>query len=310
MRRVSVGKRIELTNRDIELFKLLARYRYLRSNFLFAFIGGHSETRFKERLGHLYHDGRYLNRPIQQWEFANSRYMPVVYELDDAGERVLLNLGLSNEDRPLVKNGRAGAYRQFGHQLMICECIGSIELGVRTYPNLRFISREAILAKAPASTRALPNPFDIPVPVSQTLPHSGQIPEAETRIVPDELFGLEYTNGETKTYRFFALEVDRGTMPVARSDSRQTSYLRKILAYREIAARDIYRSHLGLPNLVVLTVTIDEERMKALMSAVQSAAREGKSKLFLFRIGYPAAFQGILAEPWKRVGYEPTYIDR
>src|SRR6267378_2369452 len=47
MRRISTGKRIELTDRDIELFKLLNRYHYLRSNFLYAFLGGGSETRLQ-----------------------------------------------------------------------------------------------------------------------------------------------------------------------------------------------------------------------------------------------------------------------
>ena len=71
MQRISSGKRIELTMRDIELFKLLYRYQYLRSDFLYAFLGGESQTRFKERLGDLYHDGRFINRPEQQWQFAN-----------------------------------------------------------------------------------------------------------------------------------------------------------------------------------------------------------------------------------------------
>src|ERR1700692_1339898 len=116
MRRVSSGKRIELTNRDMELFKLLNRYRYLRSDILHSLVGGNSETRFKERLGHLYHDGRYINRPGQQWQFANSRYMPVVHELDDKGEQVLRERGLIHSDSPLIKKGRMGAYRQFAHE--------------------------------------------------------------------------------------------------------------------------------------------------------------------------------------------------
>ena len=102
MRRVSAGKRIELTERDIELFKLLNRYRYLRSNFLYSFLGGNSETRFKERLGHLYHDGRYINRPAQQWQFANCRHMPLIYELDAKGEQVLRQQGLIQSDSPLL----------------------------------------------------------------------------------------------------------------------------------------------------------------------------------------------------------------
>jgi hypothetical protein len=115
MRRVSTGKRVELTERDIELFKLLDRYHYLRSNFLYAFLGGRSETRFRERLGHLYHDGRYINRPKQQWQFANCRYMPVIYELDVKGEQVLREQGLAQERSPLLQKGRGGAYRQLYH---------------------------------------------------------------------------------------------------------------------------------------------------------------------------------------------------
>src|SRR5215470_9141771 len=102
MRRIKVGKRIELTERDIELFKLLNRYRYLRSTFLYAFVGGNSETHFKERLGHLYHDGGYIRRPEQQWQFANSRYMPVIYELDTKGEQVLRDQGLLGQDSHLL----------------------------------------------------------------------------------------------------------------------------------------------------------------------------------------------------------------
>src|SRR5712692_10132880 len=113
MRRISTGKRVELTERDIELFKLLDRYHYLRSNFLYAFLGGKSETRFKERLGHLYHDGGYINRPAQQWQFANCRYMPVIYELDTKGEKLLRDQGLVRDTSPLLTKGRTGAYRQF-----------------------------------------------------------------------------------------------------------------------------------------------------------------------------------------------------
>ena len=46
MRPIRSGKRIELTARDVELFKLLYRYQYLRSDFLYAFLGGASQTRF------------------------------------------------------------------------------------------------------------------------------------------------------------------------------------------------------------------------------------------------------------------------
>ena len=219
MRRVSAGKRVELTNRDIELFKLLNRYRYLRSNFLYSFLGGNSETRFKERLGHLYHDGRYINRPPQQWQFANCRHMPLIYELDDKGEQVLRQQGLSQSDSPLLQKGRTGACRQFAHELMICDCIASIELGVRQDTALRFISWQEIIAKAPEETRSLHNPFELPVSISHAFSNAKDVQRADIKIVPDALFGLEYTANGQKSYRFFVLEADRGQMPVARSKS-------------------------------------------------------------------------------------------
>jgi hypothetical protein len=74
MRRIRSGKRIEVTMRDLELFKLLYRYQYLRSDFLYAFLGGESETHFKERLGDLYHDGRFINRPEQQWGTSKNHH--------------------------------------------------------------------------------------------------------------------------------------------------------------------------------------------------------------------------------------------
>ncbi len=266
MARKAVGKRIELTPRDLELLKLLCRYRYLRSNFLYAFLGGASEKRFKERLCHLYHDGRYINRPQQQWQFANCRYMPVIYELDDAGERVLREHGLGREVGPLLASGRGQVSRQFAHTLMISEILASIGLGVRADSSLRFISAQEILAKAPEPTRVTSNPFQIPVSISYAFPGRERAHNADLKLVPDALFGLEYNR---KAYRFFALEADRNTMPCARSDLRQSSYLRKLLAYRAIAAQQIYKTRLGLPNLLVLNLTVSEEHMRSIMATLK-----------------------------------------
>lgn len=318
MRRISSGKRIELTQRDIELFKLLNRYHYLRSNFLYVFLGGNSETRFKERLGDLYHDGRYIKRPEQQWQFANCRYMPVIYELDDRGEQVLRERGVLSSDSPLLKKGRMGAYRQFAHQLMICDCMASLELGIRQEPSLRFISWQEILTRAPEATRKLDNPFAIPVSISHTFAPSGVTQHADIKIVPDGLFGLEYARVGQKAYRFFALEADRASMPIVRSNLQQTSYLRKILGYRQIAAQNVQKSHLGLPNLLVLNITTEQSHMANIMSLVGKLAQDGKSKLFLFKtmtsLGdfgkAPEPTPHLLTAPWKRAGYDDFYINK
>lgn len=168
MHRKRTGKRIELSDRDIEIFKLLNRYRYLRSNFLYAFVGGASETRFKERLGDLYHEGGYIDRPHQQWQFANCRSMPIIYELGDAGVRVLREHAVARADSPLLGHDRLKVCRQFAHAVMIADILASIELGVRWASDLRFIGWREILGKAPEKTLRMVNPFEMPVSIAHT----------------------------------------------------------------------------------------------------------------------------------------------
>lgn len=130
------------------------------------------------------------------------------------------------------------------------------------------------------------------------------------------MFGLEYASGGRKTYRFFALEADRATMPVVRSSLRQTSYLKKILAYREIAARQIYQSQLGLPNLLVLTVTITDRHRDSIVQLVQELT--GGSKMFLFKTmsslgdfqSAPSPSPQLLTTPWRRAGFGSLHINQ
>lgn len=316
MHRVSVNKRIELTARDIEIFRLLDRYRYLRSTFLHAFLGG-NRTRFIERLGDLYHEG-YLGRPAQQWQFANCRYMPAIYELDSKGEHILREYGYVDNESPLLGRRREGARRHFAHQLMIADILSSIELGVRENASLRFIGWREILSRAPRATRELANPFRIAVSFSYTAPRARRSQRVSSALVPDSLFGLEYDTDGAKAYRFFALEADRARMPVVRGDPHQTSYLKKLLAYREITARGAFRSHFGLPNFLVITVTSSDVHMRTIMSCLADVTAGKGSTLFLFKtlstLGdfqkAPRPAPEILTAPWERVGHPPIRIDK
>ena len=294
MRRTRSGKRIELTSRDIEIFKLLRQYRYLRSTYIHEFVGGASETRFKERLGDLFHEG-YLDRPSQQWEFANARHMPVVHESGRAADQALRACGLALEGaNTLLANS---PHRQFQHSLMICEALASLDLGVRASPALRYIGWPEILGRAPEATRSSPTPFRIPVPCGGYL-------------VPDGLLGVEYGSSDKKTYRFFALEADRGTMPVARANPNQTSYLGKLAAYREVVDRQVHKSHFGIPNLLVLTLTTGEARMAEMLKRLGGLA--GNHAAFLFKAIRDDAprtpMPQLLTEPWQRAGHPPLCI--
>jgi Replication-relaxation len=295
-RRTPVGKRLALTARDLEIFRALAGYRYLRSTYVYAFAGGASETRFKERLGDLFHEG-FIDRPQQQWQFAEALHSPVVYELGDRARRLLAEYdGPRNYAHTFLSQL---AHRQFKHAVSICDCLASIELATSERSALRFIPWSEILARAPEKTKACPMPFRIPVAPG-------------IAIVPDGLFGLEYQSGDKNGYRFFALEVDRGTMPVTRTDGRQTSYFGKLEAYRELVARELHKSHFGIPNLFVLTVTTTERRVDDIVHAWGD--RGGLTARFLFKADGAASGTSfapsprLVGEPWRRATCAPLLI--
>jgi Replication-relaxation len=291
MHRTRAGKRIELSSRDIEIFKVLRRYRYLRSTYIYAFVSGASVTRFKERLGDLFHEG-YLDRPAQQWVFGDARFAPVTYESGKGSTEALRATGAGDESSWQIAST---ANKQFLHALMTCEAVASLELAVRADEHLRFIAWPEILARAPEATRASKTPLRLPVPSGGTL-------------APDAVFGLEYRTNGAKTYRFFALEADRGTMPIARSKPGQTSYLGKLAAYGEVLSRQVHRTHWGIPNLLVLTLTNSAARAAEIIGKPVA----GKSPAFLFKavegktLTTPALT--LLTEPWMRSGLPPLAI--
>jgi hypothetical protein len=293
MRRASIGKSIALTERDLSIFGALSRYRYLRSTYLHAFAGGLSETRFKERLGDLFHEG-YLDRPEQQWQFAQARYSPAVYEIGKRAQAAL-NECAASSCGPRKYLG-ATAHRQFAHSVAICECLASIELATLALPAVRFIPWSEILARAPADTQASPMPL--------RLATSGGI-------IPDGLFGLEYQDEGKKVYRFFALEYDRGTMPIARSNPTQTSYLAKLATYAQFLASGGPRACLGIPNLIVLTIMTDEARMQETMRRLGEGL---PAPQFLFKAiderSLVAPAPELLVGPWQRASLAALDIGR
>jgi hypothetical protein len=291
MRRTRTDKRLELTKRDIEIFGLLRQYRYLRSTYLHVFVGGASETRFKERLGDLFHEG-YLDRPEQQWLFADARYRPAVYELGRGAERVLDGAGTCDDPRTsLIPAPR----RQFLHSLMVSELLASLELGARCAEGIRFIGWKEALSRAPETEGA---------PLLRLPLTSGGY------LAPDGLFGLEYCCNGARSYRFFALEADRGTMPIARSDMRQTSLVAKFGAYTEVITQRLFKKHWGLPNLLVAFVTSEATRSAVLVESLKNfgAAKQAFLIKSITETALCKPKKDVLLAPWARPACTDFYI--
>jgi len=73
------------TERDIEIFRLLVRFRYLPGDYIHAFVGG-NEKALSRRLNLLSRKPNlYLARPHQQRQNADANYRRLIYQLDDRG---------------------------------------------------------------------------------------------------------------------------------------------------------------------------------------------------------------------------------
>ncbi len=296
MHRTRTAKPLALTPRDFEIFRCLVRYRYLRLTHLHAFAGGVSAKRFVERLGDLFHQG-FIDRPAQQWQIAKARCQPALYEIGNRVQRVLEHVGGGDL---LQRTFLAPtAHRQLAHSVAICECLASIELESTEQPGLRFIPWGEILVRAPQATRASALPFRMPA--------NG----TGAAVIPDGVFGLEYRSGDEKAYRLFALEIDRGTMPVSRTDTRNTSLLGKMKAYDEVIAEQLYRTQWGVPNLLVLAVTSDAHR---LADIANRAASLTAARHFLFKAMESSGSElrvppgQFLLQSWQRPGLPPLGI--
>lgn len=292
-RRSGDPKAIELTARDIELLRLLNRYRFLRSTFIRAFLAG-SHQKITRRLRDLF-DGHYVTRVHPQFRVGNLRSHPEVYELGHQGVAVLRALGLySPFDRVTIRPGRNAPRHEFHHDLYICDLLASLELGVKR-SGLRFINLYEILERAPQATRDSASPMVV----------SG---EGTRMLTPDAIFGVEYPDPKNR-FAFFILEADRATEPITRS-ARGSSYEKKMLAYKEMAKA--IRAHFNIPNFRVLTVTVSETHMNNIIKVVPSPT------MFLFKTlasfgnfeRPPEPTPTLFTKAWRRGGgLDPESID-
>lgn len=283
-------RRIALTPRDLAILRAVHKHRLLRSTHLVALMGGSQQATLR-RLQLLFHHG-YLDRPAMQLDWYARGSEPLVYALGNRGAEVLereddLRRGAVRWDTKNRNLSRVFLH----HTLMVAEVMVAFEVACRSREGVRLIPPEEILAGAPEATRRLRLPFRWQVEVR----HGGRF--HRLGLEPDAIFGLQFDGApENQRRAFFFLEADRGTMPIMRKGLAQTSFLRKLLAYRETWGLGLHRKHLGIANFRVLAVTASRERVGHLVEACRSLP--GGLRLFHFTDRERLGRGNILAHEW------------
>jgi hypothetical protein len=292
------GKRLEIGPRDIEIFKLLGRYRYLPSNFIQAFIGG-NEGYHKARMTDLFHEG-WLQKPAPQWEAINARYRFDTYELGRRGASALAERGLGVD--PI---GSGGFFR---HELMVCLVAASFELSARRHA-VTFLSSKDVLRNAPALTRDSGSPFVIPM----SFAHGERTFNRPLR--PDgRPFGLQ----ERRSLWFAGFEADRHHEPIHPTDlfSRNSSILGKFLQYQHLVRERLFESHFGMSNVLVPIITVNDQHMRNMIDLALriSDGRGFKWMLFMSLPDLASVEKTIhpdldlVATPWLRANNPPLML--
>ena len=281
----------QLTARDREIIELVARHRFLNSGHIRRLVAG-SAKNITNRLKALFEHG-YLDRPDCQYD----TYRPgggstfITYALAERGARLLADKGDSGKRISWAHKNKSVGRPFLEHCLAIADFAVAMRLAVQTHDNVELVDGERLVQAFPTQTQTLTKPYRLTVPIIFS---GGRV---AVGVEPDYAFSLHLPKARRKA--FFLVEIDRGTMPVERSDLRQTSILRKLLAYQALWKAKLHNDHFGWRNFRVLFVTSSIERALNMIEAMNTHGQTNGSPLFLFadkRSLY--ATDNMLAREW------------
>ena len=279
-----------LTDDDVEIVRHIARHRFLRSTHIASLVG-RSLGRTNDRLYCLFHAG-YIDRPRAQLDrFPSTGSAPMVYALADRGARLLRDMdGIRFRNQEWSRKNREAGRPFIEHQVGIADFQVAIARAAPAH-GIHVIPAEEMIA---APRRPItPQSFEL----RSKLSHRGAI--HDVGVVPDLVFGLRSCDGSRRN---FMVEIDRGTMPVVRSDLAQTSVARKMRVYLAALAGKQHERRFGWKNFRVLTVTSDRYRVRSMIEAAQQLHAPGGigAALFAFTTFSDLAPSDSLTHEWQR----------
>lgn len=263
-RRVGGTPPIKLTKDDIAILRHVYRHRFIRADDIYRLFAWRSADKLSRRLTWLYRN-QFLDRPVAQIDrFKSGGSQSLVYGIDSGGARYLREHdGISIRHTDWKARNRDYTRENLDHTLAITRFMIDLQLACTARDDVGLIHFETVLAGASEATRTSAQPARWPV----TLPWQGN--SAQIVIAPDAVFGLEIKPSGAKPRRaYFFLEMDRGSMTIAPSESvrrseaflYRSSILRKLLAYGISHQNGIHQAHLGIHAAQILTLTTSTSR--------------------------------------------------
>lgn len=263
---------MRLTARDIKVIKTVHDCRVLRGDQLQALFFG-SQSTASYRLSRLY-----------QHEYLDRHFLPTVGGL--ASSPTLYTVGKQgiNVLRRELDCGPEGIRKRLGatqlsplfleHVLQINQIRVAVMLAAKRHQFELSIWRDDAELKADYDRVRIT---------------TGTGRKRDVSLIPDSYFTLQVPQGRAN----FFLELDRGTMTVAR-------FKNKVLAYQAYIASGQYEARYGTKSLRVLTVTLGPKRRANLKRATEDA---GGARVFWFSVLDDILPETVLDSPiWQVAG--------
>lgn len=273
--RATIPPPFQLTLRDLSLLAHVARHRFASSAHLVALDGGSGQNVLRS-LRVLFDHG-YLDRVRP--ERAGEAPRPFIYALGRKGARALREHG-HEVDASIdwsEKNKRAGGVF-IEHTLELADFMVGLELGSRDQGMFSLISANEIIAASPEETRLAREPLRWRI--SKTVMGKRE----HFSVVPDGLFGLAFEDG---TASYFLLEIDRGTIPLRRSDVEGSTAWRKNIAYKLATYYEGWKAmqherQFGIKQMRVAVVTTSRARVENMLAIVDDITEGRGTNFFIF----------------------------
>ena len=184
--------RFQLQERDLEIIKLVHKYRLVSSDNILALMSG-SRKGMLRRLCFLFH-GRYLERPPEQIKPLALGSRPMVYGLGQRGAEVLCQeLGLPKSKIDWARKNREVKQLYLAHTLMISSFMINLTIACQRRGGIRVLDGGEIVHGKPQ------------LHIKTIFKFKGQAYNLQYRLEPDRVFGLHFVNDPQGSNRLFFL---------------------------------------------------------------------------------------------------------
>jgi len=284
---------IRITADDITVLRLLRTHRFRRTEDIHRHVPHRSLKKLRERLRLLYDHG-HIDRPLAQRDnHLRTTKAQIIYALGNHGAQLLSELdGVEAPKSNWTQKNRSVKRPHIQHTLRIADVTDAVHRLPHNVQDASIISADAILQNAPLSTQRDQKPWQWHARVRTK---DGSLRSAIA--VPDFIFGIDLITARKRFYYF--VECDRGTMPVQRSNDKQTSVARKFDAYLAGFHAALHRSRYGIGNIRFLICTTSAARIETMRTVLYETAGATDTSMFLFTENkHILTASHILSVPW------------